>query len=141
MELRDCSPDNLGTDRDSSANNASVSDHRLTKWKVGTMNVKKMPVRKKVRVIYFARAATGQIKIGSTGYMEDRLAGLRGQSPVAIDLLLVIPGDRRREFQYHAQFAPHRLHGEWFDPHPDIIAEITRLRSNSMVPRLPAGVA
>jgi len=32
------------------------------------------------------------------------------------------------ERAYHRQFAAHRLHGEWFAPHPDILAEIDRLK-------------
>ena len=31
------------------------------------------------------------------------------------------------EKEYHPRFAEHRLHGEWFHPHPDILAEIDRL--------------
>ncbi len=27
---------------------------------------------------------------------------------------------------YHGRFKAHRLHGEWFAPHPDILAEIAR---------------
>lgn len=36
---------------------------------------------------------------------------------------MVTKGERA----YHAMFKAHRLHGEWFEPHPDILAEIARL--------------
>lgn len=79
-------------------------------------------------VVYFIQAATGQIKIGTTGRVDWRLENLRGQCPVAVTLLATIPGRRVEEFAYHARFAEHRLHGEWFEPHPDILAEIERLQ-------------
>lgn len=39
------------------------------------------------------------------------------------------PGERKQERAYHKHFSEHRLHGEWFEPHPDIMAEIERLNS------------
>lgn len=95
---------------------------------LATFNVKDMR-RPKVHTIYFVRAANGPIKIGTTGYLDGRLKQLGTQSPVAIELLASCPGDRADEHAYHRQFAEHRLHGEWFDPHPDILAEIERLSS------------
>lgn len=79
--------------------------------------------------IYFVQAATGQIKIGTALNVETRLAALRSHSPVALDLLFTMPGGYREERAYHTRFSAHRLHGEWFDPHPDILAEIERLQT------------
>jgi hypothetical protein len=41
------------------------------------------------------------------------------------------------EVAYHRLFAEHRAFGEWFEPHPDILAEVDRLTQGS--PPSPAG--
>ena len=79
------------------------------------------------RWVYFVRAETGQIKIGVATCTTKRLRGLRSASPVALRLLARVRGGATLEAEYHARFAAHRLHGEWFAPHPDILAEIERL--------------
>jgi hypothetical protein len=48
-------------------------------------------------------------------------------SPVRLSILALTTGARDVERSYHERFAAHRLHGEWFAPHPDILAEIDRL--------------
>lgn len=93
-----------------------------------TFNVKPVRSPPKDHVVYFVQAECGLIKIGTTGTIAWRLESLRGQSPVALTLLATTPGRRTEEFAYHARFAEHRLHGEWFSPHPDILAEIERLK-------------
>jgi hypothetical protein len=97
--------------------------------KGATFNVRAVERPPKEHVVYFVQAATGQIKIGTTAYLERRLAILRGQSPVEITLLANVSGKRVDEYALHTQFAAHRLHGEWFEPHPDILAEIDRVRA------------
>lgn len=50
---------------------------------------------------------------------------LRTASPVALELLAVIPGDHRKEREMHDLFGEYRLHGEWFRHSPmmdDLIA-------------------
>lgn len=91
-----------------------------------TRNVTTCPVRPKNPVVYFVQAENGRIKIGNTKYIDWRMDSLRGQSPLSLELLATTPGGRKVEFAYHARFAAHRLHGEWFEPHPDILAEIDR---------------
>lgn len=92
-----------------------------------SVNVRNVDRGEKRAVIYFVQAETGPIKIGSTSYLASRMVTLRGQSPVPLTLLATMDGDRTAEFRLHARFAAHRLHGEWFSPHPDILAEIKRL--------------
>lgn len=77
---------------------------------------------------YFISAACGSIKIGRTFGMAYRLAELQCANPKELELLAVVP-DGGREAEYHHQFAEHRLRGEWFEPHPDILAEIERIRT------------
>jgi hypothetical protein len=79
-------------------------------------------------VVYFVQAENGLIKIGSTKRMADRLQSLCNGSPIALILLATVKGDRTFEFALHIKFAAHRQHGEWFLPHPDILAEIERLK-------------
>lgn len=79
------------------------------------------------RPVYFVVAETGQIKIGIARDVEQRLANLQAASPVKLEIAAITDGGLRQEKKYHRQFAEHRLHGEWFSPHPDILAEIARL--------------
>ena len=95
----------------------------------GTFNVTQIKRLPQNPVVYFVQAEAGAIKIGNTKYLDWRMDGLQGQSPVALTLLATMPGTRSDEFRLHAKFAEHRLHGEWFSPHPDILAEIERLNA------------
>jgi len=77
--------------------------------------------------VYFVGGVDGPIKIGLARYPERRLRTLQSHSPVKLSLLVVCRGGSKMESQYHVHFAKHRLHGEWFERHPDILAEIERL--------------
>jgi hypothetical protein len=90
------------------------------------------PSKRSGELVYFVQAETGQIKIGLARDVEKRVAQLRTGSPVQITLLAVTDGGQPREFTYHQRFAEHRLHGEWFRPNPDILAEIERLRGETV---------
>jgi hypothetical protein len=81
--------------------------------------------------VYFVRADTGEIKIGIATDPDARLRALQVGSPVKLGLLVTCPGGRPKEAEYHQRFAAHRLHGEWFEPHPDILTEIERLQEKS----------
>jgi len=87
--------------------------------------------------VYFIQANTGQIKIGIARDVKCRLARLRTMSPVSLSLLAQTDGGQPQEATYHARFAEHRLHGEWFSPHPDILAEIERLNDTARLSHLP----
>ena len=79
--------------------------------------------------VYFIQTATGQIKIGKACDVKARLKGLQTSHPVRLELLATTEGGKEQERRYHKRFADHRLHGEWFEPHPDILAEIERLNA------------
>lgn len=81
--------------------------------------------------IYFIRSAAGPVKIGRARRIEFRLRELRLSSPVALDIAATVEGPPDLERQYHHKFAAHRLHGEWFTPAPEILAEIERLNAGS----------
>jgi len=79
--------------------------------------------------VYFIQASTGHIKIGYAQDVEARLKTLQVAHPTPLLVLAVSGGGMPQERKYHTRFADHRLLGEWFAPHPDILAEIDRLRS------------
>lgn len=78
-------------------------------------------------VCYFIGGAEGPIKIGYSRDVNARLAKFQLGSPVALDILAITPGGEAQEAIYHARFEAHRLHGEWFNRAPEIIAEIDKL--------------
>lgn len=78
--------------------------------------------------LYFIGSESGPIKIGVSVDPAKRLKGLQTGYPEKLSLLAVIRGQAYREPEYHDRFAAHRLHGEWFSPAPEILAEITRLQ-------------
>lgn len=73
--------------------------------------------------VYFVRAAlVGLIKIGYTGEAPDlRFFGLDGASPVPLERIGIISGDRRKERQLHIRFAHLRERGEWFRPEAELL--------------------
>lgn len=78
-------------------------------------------------LVYFIRCESGPIKIGRARNAEQRLAELQTGNPNALSIVATVAGGVVAERNYHAKFAEHRLRGEWFAPHPDILAEIERL--------------
>lgn len=80
--------------------------------------------------IYFiAPADRCSIKIGFSRRVAFRLRGLQLANAQPLELLAAVEGPATLEREYHKRFAAHRLHGEWFAPHPDILAEIDRLQA------------
>ncbi len=68
-------------------------------------------------MIYFVQEKglfRSRVKIGFTDNIKGRLSGLRGGSPSALKLLLLLSGTAQDEAGYHERFASYRLHGEWF---------------------------
>lgn len=58
------------------------------------------------------------MKIGYIGESQRLLARMRELqlgNPVALDLVLLLPGDREVERQLHHKYAARHLLGEWFD--------------------------
>jgi hypothetical protein len=86
--------------------------------------------------VYFAQhVRRGFIKIGTTTNLKMRMGDIicivRDPREVVIvyppsgekhvQLLGIMLGGRTRENQLHKRFADHRLDGEWFQPHPNIL--------------------
>ncbi len=77
--------------------------------------------------VYFIASESGPIKIGIAVNPINRLKGLQTGHHEKLSLLATCDGGGEQERAYHAQFATCRLHGEWFERHPEILAEIERL--------------
>lgn len=88
-----------------------------------------MPIVSDEGCVYFVRSEkTHAIKIGFTaGQVEDRLRALQTAHPYKLQVLATFCGSREYEKALHAQFANHRLEGEWFKPHPDLLTFISVL--------------
>lgn len=71
---------------------------------------------------YFMRHETN-IKIGYSKDPRKRALALAGA-----EILAKEPGAASREAALHAKFAHLRLHGEWFEPGPDLMEYIADLR-------------
>jgi hypothetical protein len=88
-----------------------------------------LPARRKTGTIYFIGCdGVARIKIGYSQSEAVRLADLQCGSPVTLSILATVTGTMDNERDYHARFAAHRLHGEWFERCPEIEAEIERLK-------------
>jgi hypothetical protein len=76
-------------------------------------------------VVYFVQAESGgPIKVGTTDRMRKRLTVLQSSCPVRLRVLATMPGGRDEEIALHIRFDRQRLHGEWFEPHDDLIGFI-----------------
>jgi hypothetical protein len=71
-------------------------------------------------VTYFIQSeADGRIKIGVTTDFVSRFRGLVMSSPSALKVLGVVQGDI--ESMCHVMLRKWRLHGEWFQPSPEVL--------------------
>jgi hypothetical protein len=73
--------------------------------------------------IYFIQAEQGGlIKIGYAADVCRRFRGVQAMSPVPLKILGVIPlGNTTYEKHLHRQLRPIRVHGEWFEPTPELL--------------------
>lgn len=65
--------------------------------------------------IYFIKSArSNAIKIGVATDPRERLGNMQTGSIARLSIVAEMPGDERYEKILHAQFAEHRIRGEWF---------------------------
>lgn len=89
-------------------------------------------------MIYFVRkVSTGQIKIGYSGNVQERMRSLRSEHG-PLELLAVIPGDERAEKAQHARWEWFHSHLEWFNSGTALLRYIEGL--DSCEPVGPVGV-
>lgn len=76
--------------------------------------------------VYFIQAdENGPIKIGFTADdPKRRLSQLQTGNASALKLLGAIKGTAVQERQFHTALSEWRLQGEWFEPHPTVLATV-----------------
>lgn len=82
---------------------------------------------KKVYFIGESAKLTGMVKIGVARDPASRLPSLQTGYPHKLHILGAVPGDEKREREYHKRFAKQRRHGEWFVINRALLNEIEGL--------------
>lgn len=80
-------------------------------------------------VVYFVSSEDGKYtKIGMTKNMDARFRALQTSSPMKLNIVATIPTNhpRKLESELHAEYASHRLEGEWFDIPPEMAKSIAQ---------------
>lgn len=86
------------------------------------------------QVIYFMQGVSGgAIKIGIAVDVEKRRKAIQYFEP--LEILATVPGNEKVETELHKQFASIRLHGEWFEPAPELLECIEHVRLCADLPR------
>jgi hypothetical protein len=86
---------------------------------------RRLPAMLDTRPVYFVQADGGPIKIGLAANPRRRVADLQTSSPYPLRLVATLPGQGAMgESALHAKFAHLRMHGEWFEPAPELLAYI-----------------
>lgn len=92
--------------------------------------------------VYFIRpvGCDGPVKIGCTLGPLGRLNDLMYWSPVDLEIVATLPGDRKLESRFQGLFADsHRRH-EWFDATPELLAMIASIQDGTFADdHLPVG--
>lgn len=83
--------------------------------------------------VYFVQMdRIGPIKIGYTKNIGKRIVTLQISSPYPLRLLCLFPTDELSEKEIHHCYNDSRLEGEWFLPHPVILADIDEINMNNL---------
>jgi len=85
-----------------------------------------------------AENRSGPIRIAATRSLVPQLQAAVANNPYLVYLLGVIVTDRPDvvERELHQRFAPHRIRGEWFRPHPDLLTLVQERAQRLAVPQL-----
>lgn len=79
-------------------------------------------------LVYFAGPVDGPIKIGRAVNLARRMKEIKCAHPAPVHVWATTPGGSLEEALYHNLLATHRVHGEWFARHPDVLSAIERLQ-------------
>jgi hypothetical protein len=76
-------------------------------------------------LVYFIRArGMGDIKIGKTNHVRQRVKSLFSSCSRGVDLIACHPAKIEDETELHRDFERHRLCGEWFRPGDEILSHL-----------------
>lgn len=88
-----------------------------------------LPIERQGTVYFIQSELKDSIKIGYTsGNPEVRRKSLQTGHSHKLKVIATLPGKPEYEKELHKRFAKYRLHGEWFECHPDILAFISTLK-------------
>jgi hypothetical protein len=91
--------------------------------------VARLPAKRQ-RYVYVVRSGkAGAFKIGIAWDVERRLCGLQTTSPRQLRLIHHEAGGGKVERAAHKALAAHRLKGEWFRPHPEVLAFVEKVKT------------
>lgn len=80
--------------------------------------------------VYFIQAGEdGPIKIGRSRNVKARLASLQVSAPERLTLIAFYAAPPVEEARLHRLLAEHRITGEWFRPHADVLAVVAEAKS------------
>ncbi len=80
--------------------------------------------------LYFVQEQQGgHIKIGVSLDPRARIRTMQVHNPVDLKVLGLFVVNQTTEREAHWMFRDHRVRGEWFTPHEDILAYIETLRA------------
>jgi hypothetical protein len=78
--------------------------------------------------VYFIRSGElGPIKIGLSGSVKDRCAGLQICTAEQLTVMAIIQAPKEAERQLHRHFDPERIRGEWFRASPRLLSYIEQV--------------
>lgn len=84
-------------------------------------------------VVYFAGSSDSPIKVGYTINLDKRISAIKTAAPTPVKLLTSVPGNRKTESYFHARLRPHRLQGEWFTPHSEVLDLISKVQASGIL--------
>ena len=82
-------------------------------------------------IYFFLGRETKKLKVGITGYLDNRLSATRRGNFDEVEVLGTIPGDYNREQEIHAELEPYRSHYEFYNYTPEVKLIVERLISES----------
>ncbi len=90
--------------------------------------------------IYFMRRAdgVGPVKIGCSKVPAERLAIFANWSPEPLEIITIVQGTFNDERRIHRQFEEYRLHSEWFEAAPPVLAMVAHAARSGVLPPAPA---
>lgn len=90
-------------------------------------------------MIYFIKTVKSDSNLVKIGYTKDkgslvnRIASLRTASPYELEIYHTMDGDHTIESGLHKLFAEHRVNGEWFELHQEIISFVEERKADQMI--------
>lgn len=108
----------------------SGADKRVRKARQRIRNIEARAAKRTESHVYFIGAEPdGPIKIGVAKDVASRMVTLQVAMPQTLRLLAAVKGGIAKEREYHRQFEPLKMRGEWFRRGPELLALIATLEA------------